>query len=107
MELGKPYFHNDEEARKFLESRLWPTGPLCPHCGETRRVYPSKGKGVRPGVYRCNNPKCDRDFTVTIGTIMESSHVPLRKWLLAIYLFSTSKKGISSKQLQRMLGGSY
>jgi len=105
MELNKPYFQDEQEARKFIEAKLWPNGPVCPHCQETSRIYPSTGKGVRAGVYRCNS--CDKDFTVTIGTVMERSHVPLNKWLMAIYLFSSSKKGISSKQLQRMLSVTY
>lgn len=105
MELDKPYFQSDQEARKFLEQKLWPNGPVCPHCQAKERIYKSTGKGVREGVYRCNN--CDRDFTVTVGTVMEGSHLPLRKWLLAIYLFSTSKKGISAKQLQRILDVTY
>lgn len=105
MELNKPYFQDEHEARKFIEAKLWPNGAVCPHCKATERLYPSRGKSVRAGVYHCNN--CNHDFTVTVGTIMERTHIPLNKWLVAIYLFSTSKKGISSKQLQRMLGVTY
>ncbi|MBB4038434.1 transposase-like protein [Microvirga flocculans] len=105
MELNKPYFHDDQEARKFLESKLWPEGPVCPHCEAEERIYAFQGKGVREGVYRCNN--CDRDFTVTVGTVMEGTHLPFRKWLTAIYLFTVAKKGISAKKLQRILGVTY
>jgi transposase-like protein len=105
MELNKPYFHDDQEARKFLESKLWPHGPVCPHCRAQQRIYHSHGRGVREGVYRCNN--CDRDFTVTVGTVMEGTHLPLRKWLMAIYLFTVAKKGISAKELQGILEVTY
>jgi transposase-like protein len=104
MQLTAKYFHDEEAAREFLEARLWPDGPRCPHCDEAHAIYDVSG---RPGLRRCGNPICRRDFTVTIGTIFERSHVPLHKWLTAIYLFSVSKKGISAKQIERMLGVSY
>lgn len=104
MQLTAKYFHDEDEARTFLESQLWPDGPKCPHCNEAKNIYEVSG---RPGLRRCGNPSCRKDFTVTIGTIFERSHVPLNKWLMAIYLFSTAKKGISAKQLERMLGVSY
>lgn len=104
MQLTAKYFHDKDAAREFLEAQLWPSGPQCPNCGETQRVYSVSG---RDGLRRCGNPNCRKDFTVTVGTIFERSHVPLNKWLLAIYLFSTAKKGISAKQLERMLGVSY
>jgi hypothetical protein len=77
-----PYFQDAEAARKAFEMILWPNGPVCPHCGETERRYATK----RPGRYRCNNPACRKDFTVTTGTVMERSHIPLNKWLLGYYL---------------------
>jgi transposase-like protein len=101
-------FATDEAARTFLETYLWPEGPKCPRCESTdpARVYVMSGDSARPGVRNCKN--CRRQFTVTVGTIFEDSHIPLRKWVIAWYLINSSKKGISSLQLQRMLGlGSY
>ncbi|MBN8875196.1 MAG: IS1595 family transposase [Rhodospirillales bacterium] len=99
----EPYFQNDEAARAKLESVRWPNGPVCGRCGESERRYATK----RPGRYRCGNPACRKDFTVTTGTVMESSHIPLHKWLMAFYLLSASKKGMSSHQLMRSLGVTY
>lgn len=101
-------FATDETARAFIEKWLWPNGPTCPRCGsnDPERVYRMTGKSTRPGL--CNCKDCRRQFTVTVGTIFEDSHIPLRKWLSAWYLINSSKKGISSLQLQRMLDlGSY
>ena len=100
--LSKPWFHNEEAAYEFVESRLWPTGPVCPHCGSQDRVGKMKGKSTRIGAYKCY--ECRKPFTVKVGTIFESSHVPMRLWLQAIFLISSSKKGISSNQLHRTLG---
>ena len=105
------YFSTDAKARKHLESIYWTKGPVCPRCQQTeidriRKVKANKDKGIREGLYRCND--CRRNFTVTVGTIFEDTHIPLRKWLIAWYLLCSSKKGISSLQLQRMLElGSY
>lgn len=98
--LSAPHFHNEEAAYAFVEARLWPDGPVCPHCGATEdHVGRLKGKSTRPGLCKCY--ACRKPFTVKMGTVMESSHVPLRIWLQAIYLINSSKKGISTRQLQR------
>lgn len=87
-------FPDQESARKYLESRLWPKGVKCPYCGEAKRIHARKG-----GFYRCN--ACLEDFTVRTGTIFERSHIPLHKWLYAMYLLVTARKGISSLQLSK------
>jgi transposase-like protein len=98
--LSAAHFHNEEAAYKFVEARLWPEGPVCPHCGATKEhAGRLRGKTNRPGLYKCY--ACRSPFTVKIGTVFESSHVPMRVWLQAIYLFCSSKKGISTRQLQR------
>lgn len=104
--LSAPHFHDEESARKYLESIRWPKGPICPHCGHKGKVYPA-GKSARPGRYRCGNKECRKDFSVTVGTLFERSHIPLNKWLMAAYLLCASKKGISSHQLHRMLRVTY
>ncbi|MCW5878658.1 MAG: IS1595 family transposase [Anaerolineales bacterium] len=99
----------ENEAREFLENLRWPNGPVCPHCGHdvAHKLSGKVGskKPVRPGVYAC--AQCRKQFTVTVGTIFESSRIPLRKWLMAFYLMNASKKGISAHQLHRMLGITY
>ena len=90
-------FPDQETARVYLESRLWPNGPLCPVCGIGDRITARKG-----GFYRCN--QCKEDFTVRTGTIFERSHVPLHKWIYAMYLLVTARKGISSMQLAKEIG---
>ncbi|HVN95863.1 MAG TPA: IS1595 family transposase [Syntrophorhabdaceae bacterium] len=95
-------FHNEEEAYKFVESKLWPNGPVCPHCGTIGRSGKLNGKTYRIGLYKCY--ACRKPFTVKIGTIFEDSHIPLRYWLQAMYFMCTSKKGISANQLSRTLG---
>ncbi len=101
--LSKEYFHNEEAAYRFVESRLWPEGkPVCPHCGGNERISKMEGKSTRIGTYKCYS--CRKPFTVKIGTIFESSHVKMNLWLQAIYLIASSKKGISSNQLHRTLG---
>lgn len=102
--LSAPHFHSEEAAFAYVEARLWPNGPVCRHCGEKDRVGRLKGKTTRPGLHKCY--ACRKPFTVRMGTIFESSHVPLRIWLQAIYLMCSSKKGISTRQLQRTFGGS-
>ena len=97
-------FRDPLMAAEYLESIRWPDGPVCPHCGESeRRPYPLKSKTRR--LYKC--AACRKQFTVTVGTIFESSHIPLNKWLLAFYLLCSSKKGMSAYQLHRMLGITY
>lgn len=90
-------FPDQEAARNYLEGRRWPEGSACPHCEEKERITPRKG-----GYYRCN--ACKKDFTVRTGTIFERSHVELHKWLYAMYLLVTSRKGISSLQLSKEIG---
>jgi len=96
----------EKQARRYLERIFWPNGPICPHCGNGKKAYLLKGKSTRPGVYNC--AVCKRQFTVTIGTVMEDTHLPLRTWLMAFSLMHSAKKGISALQLQRDLNiGSY
>lgn len=99
-------FTDENAARAFLESKRWPNGPVCPHC-ECKEVYtltpkPGSTHPVRPGVYKCKG--CREQFTVRIGTIYEESKLPLSKWLMAIHLMTSSKKGVSSHQIARELG---
>jgi transposase-like protein len=100
--LSDKHFHNEEAAYAFVEKRLWPNGPICPHCGGVERISKMGGKSTRIGAYKCY--QCRKPFTVKVGTIFEASHVPMRHWLQAIFLLSSSKKGISSNQLHRTLG---
>jgi transposase-like protein len=100
--LSAAHFHNEEAAYKFVEGRIWPRGPICPHCGGVERNSLMGGKSTRIGTYKCYD--CRKPFTVKVGTIFESSHIPLRLWLQAISLIASSKKGISSNQLHRTLG---
>jgi len=99
--LSDKHFHNEEAAYAFVEARLWPNGPICPHCGGTDRISKMGGKSTRIGTYKCY--QCRKPFTVKVGTFFESSHVPMRHWLQAIFLMSSSKNGISSHQLHRTL----
>ena len=106
LDLTNPVFHDEEKARQFLESERWPDGVSCPFCGGLDDVRSFAGESMGPGWYYCN--ACDQQkFTVRTGSIMKRSHVPLAKWAMAIRLFAASKKGVSSKQMQRMLGVSY
>ena len=100
--LSAPHFHNEEKAFSYVEARVWPEGPVCPHCGGVERISKMQGKTTRTGLYKCY--QCRKPFTVRMGTIFESSHVPLHIWLQAMYLVAGSKKGISSNQLHRTLG---
>jgi transposase-like protein len=104
--LNAPQFKDESAAYAYVEAWLWPAGPVCPHCGnaDQARIRKLAGKSTRPGVRKCN--ECRKQFTVKVGTIFEDSHVPMTVWLQAIYLMCSSKKGISTRQLQRMLGGS-
>lgn len=104
------HFGDEDKARAFLEKARWPDCVVCPHCGEIGKAYrlkpKPKGKShVRKGVWKCAG--CREQFTVTIGTIFEDSHIPLHKWLFAYYLLCSSKKGMSTHQLHRMLGVTY
>src|SRR5215218_17563 len=102
--LSKPYFHDEAAAFAHLESILWPNGPVCAHCGSFRATK-LQGKSTRLGVHKCND--CRKQFTVKVGTVFESAHIPLNKMLQAVYLLCSSKKGISSHQLHRILGVTY
>ena len=104
------HFSDEDKAREFLEKQRWPDGPECPHCGLVNEAYRLKPTGkhkthVRKGVWKCAG--CRKEFTVTIGTIFEDSHIPLHKWLFAYHLLCASKKGMSAHQLHRMLGITY
>ena len=101
--LSAAYFHDEAAAYKELEATLWPHGPVCPRCGGLDRI--TAVNGARIGLYRCG--PCKRQFTVKVGTVFESSHVPLNFWLQAVYLMCSSKKGISSHQLMRTLDVQY
>jgi transposase-like protein len=96
------HFHDEAAALAFIEARLWPNGPVCPRCGETVRVGRMNGKSTKLGQCKCY--ACRKPFAVTIGTVMESSHIPLHVWLQAMHLLGSSKKGISTHQLHRTLG---
>jgi len=103
-ELDNPALQDDNLAREWFEARIWSNGPVCPHCGSTGDDGVTKlcGGKHRPGLYQCNG--CRQQFTVTVGTVMERSKIPLHIWLKAMYLLATSKKGMSTHQLHRMLG---
>jgi transposase-like protein len=103
--LTNPIFNDDAAARAYLEALRWPHGPQCPHCGVVNEATAMKGKSHRPGLYQCN--ACRDPFTVTVGTVYERSKIPLHKWLMATYLIATSRKGMSSKQIERVLGVTY
>ena len=100
--LNEKHFHDEAAAYRFVEARVWPEGPICPHCGGTDRISKMAGQSTRIGTYKCY--QCRKPFTVKVGTVFESSHVPLRLWLQAMFLLASSKKGISSNQLHRTLG---
>ena len=100
--LSAKHFHNEEAAYAYLEERVWPNGPTCPHCGGVERISKMQGKSTRIGTYKCY--QCRKQFTVKVGTVFEASHVPLHIWLQAVALLTSSKKGISSNQLHRTLG---
>jgi len=103
--LSKKYFYNEKAAFKHVESIIWADGKKCPHCQSQRKIYEIKGKSTRLGLHKCGD--CRKQFTVRIGTIFEESHLPLHKWLQAIFLIASSKKGISSHQLHRTLEITY
>ena len=104
-DLTNPIFNTEYAAFEYLESVRWPKGPICPHCGSVENLTRLNGETTRMGLHQCNN--CEGHFTVTVGTVYERSHIPLHKWLLATHLMCASKKGISSKQIERMLGITY
>ncbi len=103
--LNAPQFQSADKAREYLEAQVWPSGPICPHCGVIGKHWALEGKTTRPGLFKCTD--CREPFTVTVGTVFERSKIPLHKWLLAVYLLCSSKKGMSSHQLHRTLGVTY
>src|SRR5579863_687903 len=106
VDLRSAIYHDDDKAREHLEALLWPQGPVCPRCGVMGdRITKLQGKSTRPGVHKCKD--CRKPFTVTVGTVMERSKIPLSKWVLAAQLMASSKKGMSALQLQRMIGTNY
>jgi transposase-like protein len=103
--LNKPHFQDADKAREYLEKQVWPNGRVCPHCGAVGEHYALQGASNRPGLYKCAD--CREPFTVTVGTIFERSKIGLHLWLQAVYMMSASKKGVSAKQIERMLGVTY
>ena len=90
--LQNPIFTDETKAREWLEARVWPEGPICPHCGShSDDVTKLEGSKHRPGLYQCNG--CREQFTVTVKTVFERSKIPLTKWLAALFLITASKKG--------------
>jgi transposase-like protein len=102
--LSKPYFHDEAKAFIHLEEILWPDGPICPHCGSISGKHYDLQK-TRLGLRKCSD--CRKQFTVKVGTVFESAHVPLHKMLQAVYLMACSKKGVSAHQLHRILEVQY
>lgn len=103
--LHTNYFNDDNKAREYLEALRWPKGVVCPHCGAIGDHYQLDGKAHRPGLWKCKD--CREQFSVTVGTVFESSKIALSKWLTAVYLLTSSKKGMSAHQLHRTLGVTY
>ena len=104
LNLTDKVFHDTDAARAWLEEKRWPTGPVCVHCS-TQNVLRLSGEGHRPGLFHCR--ECRGQFSVLTGSVMESSHISLPKWVLAIRLMGASKKGVSAHQLHRSLGITY
>lgn len=105
IKLSDKLFSSEEISRQYLEKIRWPNGPVCPHCGNNKKSYRITGKSARPGLLKCG--ACRKQYSVTVGTVFEKSHIPLNKWLLASYLICSSKKGMSAHQLHRTLGVTY
>src|SRR6266852_531463 len=105
--LQNPIFTDETKAREWLEARVWPNGPVCPHCGnaDPAKIKALQGKAHRPGLYQC--AECREQFTVTVKTVFERSKIPLTKWLAALFLLTASKKGVSAHQIHRSLDISY
>ena len=104
-DITNPIYSDANAAREHLEALHWPQGPVCPRCGSMDRITKLAGKSTRPGVYKCN--ECAKPFSVTVGTVMEDSKIPLNKWLLAFRLLAGGKKGFSAHELHRALGITY
>lgn len=115
MNVFEPRYQNEDAAREHLEALHWPEGPICPHCGSlaAKRLPPQKGRktkahpegALRKGVVQCND--CRQQYTVTVGTVFESSKVPLHKWLYVNHVLCSSKKGTSAHQIARNIGVTY
>lgn len=105
IDMTNPIFNDEAKARDHLEQIRWPDGPFCPHCGEAKKVYRLSGGSHREGLIYCNS--CGGSFTVRTATVLESSHVPLHKWVLAYRLMNSSKKGMGAHQLHRTIGVTY
>jgi transposase-like protein len=104
--MAFPRIYTDENAaREHLEGLLWPDGPVCPHCGTVDQATRLQGKTTRPGLLKCRS--CEKPFSVTVGTVFERSKIKLHQWVYASHLLTSSKKGISSHQLSRLLKVSY
>ena len=105
--IQHPAFTDEEKARAAFEAVRWPNGPVCPQCGnlDQEKITKGQGKAARPGLYYCT--ACHGQFTVTVGTVMERSKIPISKWLFAMHLMASSKKGMSAHQMHRMLGVTY
>lgn len=103
--LETPCFQNEDAAREHLEKLRWANGVVCPHCGSVGNARRLEGKSTRKGAYKCRD--CRKPFSVTVGTIFESSHVKLHKWFMAVYFLCSSKKGFSAHQLHRAIGVTY
>ena len=100
--LDAKALHDEAAAYAWVEARLWPNGPVCPHCGGVERISKMQGESTRIGVYKCY--QCRKQFSVKVGTVFEDSHVKMNHWLQAVYLMCSSKKGVSSNQIHRTLG---
>jgi transposase-like protein len=100
--LSAKVLQNEAAAIVWVEARVWPDGPVCPHCGGVERIGKMGGSATRIGLWKCY--QCRKQFTVKVGTVFEASHIPMRLWLQAMFLLCSSKKGISSNQLHRTLG---
>jgi transposase-like protein len=102
-----PIFHDEDKAREALEAELWPNGPVCRHCGnyDQTKIGKVQGKSHRPGLYYCH--ECKGQFTVTVGTVLERSKLPLTKWLMAAHMFNSGKNGVSAHEIHRQLGVTY
>ena len=106
LKVAMGTYGDDNAAREFLEKARWKDGAFCPHCGG-HEVTKLQGKSTRPGLYKCKGKACRKQFTVTVGTIFESSHIKLRHWVVAFHAMCSSKKGVSAHQLHRELGITY
>ena len=106
MKLSDPIFHDANKAREWLEAQRWPNGPVCPHCNNSDplKIRPLEGKAnYRPGLFKCYAASCRKQFSVSVGTVMERSHIPLNLWVMAMFLMANAKKSVSARQMARMM----